>query len=58
MFPTLYNFVDPKGVRVADFWDSERGEGAWNPNFIRPLNDWEVDEVQRFLSLLYDKKLY
>ena len=26
--------------------------------FIRPLNDLEVDKVQRFLSLLYDRKLY
>ena len=57
-FPTLYNLADPKGARVADVWDDGRGEGAWNPNLIRPLNDWEVDEDPRFLSLLYDRKLY
>ena len=57
-FPTLYNLVDPKGARVVDVWDYGRGEGAWNPNLIRPINDWEVDEAQHFLSLLYDKKLY
>ena len=57
-FPTLYNLANLKGARVADVWDNGRGEGAWNPSFIRPLNDLEVDEVQRFLSLLYDRKLY
>ena len=29
-----------------------------NPSFIIPLNVWEVDEVQRFLSLLNGRKLY
>ena len=53
-FPTLYNLADPKGSRVANVWDNGRGEGAWNPNFIRPLNDWEVDEAQHFLSFLCD----
>ena len=48
VFPTLNNLAYPKGARVANVWDNERGEGAWNSNFIRPLNDWEVDEVQRF----------
>ena len=57
VFPTLYNLAHPKGVRVGDVWDNGRGEGAWNPGFIRPLNDWEVDEVHRFLVLL-SRKLY
>ena len=38
VFPTLYNLVDPKGARVVDVWDNERGEQAWSSNFIRPLN--------------------
>ena len=28
------------------------GEGAWIPSFVRPLNDWEIDEAQNFLCLL------
>ena len=28
VFLTLYNQVDPKGVRVANVWDNGRGEGA------------------------------
>ena len=57
-FPTLYNLADPKGARVTDVWNDGMGEGAWNPSFIRPLNNWEVDEVQRFLILLCDRIFY
>ena len=38
-FPTLYSLADQKWVRVADVWDKARGEGAWNPTFVRPLGD-------------------
>ena len=44
-------------MSVADFWDNSRGEGAWNPNFVRPLNDWVVEDVQHFLSMLNSRRV-
>ena len=57
IFLALYNLADPKWVSVADVWDNGRGEGAWNPIFIKPMNDWEVDDAQSFLGLLNSRFL-
>ena len=46
-----------KDARVADVWDSSREEGGWSPVFLRPFNDWEVEEVERFLHFLHNKKI-
>ena len=36
----------------ADFWE-QFGEGEnWNFHFVRNLNDWELDVIERFLSKL------
>ncbi|RVW30293.1 Transposon TX1 uncharacterized 149 kDa protein [Vitis vinifera] len=32
-------------------------EGGWTPLFLRPFNDWEVEEVERLLSSIQDKRL-
>ena len=34
-----------------------QGEGVWNLNFIRPLNDWDVNDSQHFLCLLNSKRV-
>ena len=36
---------------------SGTGLWVWNLNFVRPLNDWEVDDAQRFLCLLNSKRV-
>ena len=56
-FPTLFNLATHKDARVADVWDSSREEGGWSPVFLRPFNDWEVEEVERFLHFLHNKKI-
>ena len=38
-----------------DIWDSGRGEGCWSPTFLRLLNNWEIEEVERFLQTLCDQ---
>ena len=38
-FPYLYILVESRGVKAAALWDSSRGEGVWNPIFVRPFND-------------------
>ena len=40
---------------VGDTLDRDRGEGCWSPNFLRTLNDWEIEEVERFLQTLCDQ---
>lgn len=49
--PNLYRLAEKKGPLIADCWDDSRGEGAWNPIFERPLNDWELNEMWIFLNL-------
>ena len=56
-FPTLFNLVAHKDARVAEVWDSSRVDGGWSPVFERPFNDWEMEEVERFLLILHNKKI-
>ena len=34
---------------MKDVWSFTKGEGSWSSHFSKPFNDWEVDEVHRFL---------
>ena len=40
---------------MADMWDSAGRGGSWSPTFIRALNDWEIEEMTRFLQTLHDQ---
>ena len=55
-FPTLYAMATSKGDKVGEVWDITRDEGGWNLRFIRPFNDWEMEEIQRLISLISSKK--
>ena len=55
-FPTLLNLATNKEAKVADIWDSKEGVGCWSPTFLRSLNDWELEEMTRFLQTLHDQK--
>ena len=44
-FPALY-VMATKGAKVGEVLDTTRGEGGWNLRFIRPFNDWEMEEIQ------------
>ncbi|RVW20076.1 hypothetical protein CK203_114273 [Vitis vinifera] len=46
-----------KDAWVADYWDPMGEKGGWTPHFLRPFNDWEVEEVERFLSSIQGKRL-
>ncbi|RVX12073.1 Protein detoxification 45, chloroplastic [Vitis vinifera] len=56
-FPSLYDLAVSKDAWVADCWDSTGEEGGWTPRFLRPFNDWEMEEVERFLSTIQGKRL-
>ena len=54
VYPSLFNLALHKEVTIADMWDRGRGEGCWSLTFfLRSLNDWEIEEVERFLQTLY-----
>ena len=55
-FPTLFNLATNKEAKVADIWEIREGEGFWSPTFLRALNDWEIEEMTRFLHILHDQK--
>ena len=57
MFPTLYVVADSKGAKVGEVWETLWREGGWNLRFIRPFNDWEMEETQRLISLISSKKI-
>ena len=56
-FPSLFNLAVHKDARVVDVWDSSTEDGGWTPVFLRPFNDWELEEVERFLHFLHNKKI-
>ena len=31
--------------------------GHGNPSFVRPLNDWEMEEIQSFLCLINNRRV-
>ena len=53
VYPSLFNLALHKEATVTDMWDRGRGEGCWSPTFLRSLNDWEIEEMKRFLRTLY-----
>ena len=55
-FPNLFNIATNKEAKVAEIWDSREGDGCWSPTFLRPLNDWELQEMTRFLQILHGIK--
>ena len=57
MFPNLFRLTAQKNARVAELWNWDSGEGGWNPIFLCAFNDWELEEVDRFLQVLYRKQI-
>ena len=57
-FPSLFNLALNKKAKVADIWDRGEGVGCWSPTFLRPLNDWELEEMVRFLQTLHDQNFW
>ena len=54
-YPSLFNLALNKEATVADIWDRGEGAGCWSPTFLRPLNDWEIEEMVRFLQTLHNQ---
>ena len=47
-----------KEVLAVDCWELSRVEGGWSsPRFSIAFNDWELEEVQDFLSVIQAKRV-
>ena len=57
-FPSLFSLAVNKEAKVVDIWESREGVGCWSPTFIRPINDWELEEMIRFLQTLNDQNFW
>ena len=42
---------------MEEVWDSSMREGGWDLRFFRPFNDLELEEAQRFISLINIKRI-
>jgi hypothetical protein len=56
-FPGLYSLACNKEASIADNLDLSSGSQQWNVTFMRSLNDWEVEDLAPFYSLLYSSTL-
>ena len=56
-FPSIFLLALQKDAMVIDLWNWVREEGGWSPTFLRSFNDWEMEEVERFLSSIHRKKI-
>ena len=57
-YPALFAMAANKEVSVADVWEPSCEGGVWTPCFVRPFNDWEVEEIQNLLQALQDKRIF
>ena len=51
-FPSLFDLAVHKEATVVDVWDCSRDAGG-----MVCVNDWELEEVERFLLILHNKKV-
>ena len=50
LFPLLFRIATHNSAVVADLWGRQGGGGGgWEVHFRRPFQDWELEEVNRFL---------
>ena len=56
-FPGLFSIASNKEASIADNVDLLSGSHQWNVSFLRLLNDWEVDDLVSFHSLLFSHNL-
>ena len=43
---------------MEEVWGFPQGGGGWDPRFVRPFKDLEVEVVERVLSTIQGKKVF
>ena len=57
VFLALFTIACAKEAWVEENMNSVNGAIHWNVLFIRPVHDWELEEVLRFFELLYSQQI-
>ena len=52
-FPALYSIASNKEATVAEYMQFSHGNLSWEVEFVRNLQDWELDSLVSFLARLY-----
>lgn len=52
-FPKVYNIASNKDTSMAELLSSSEANYHWNINFIRLVQDWELESVASFRDLIY-----
>ena len=56
-YPALFALAANKEVSIADVWEPSREGEVWTPCFVRPFNDWEVEDIQNLFQAIQDKRI-
>jgi hypothetical protein len=56
-FPALFAIACSKDAWVEENMAIVNGATQWNVLFIRPVHDWELEEVSSFFELLYSQQI-
>nr|CAN80785.1 hypothetical protein VITISV_022938 [Vitis vinifera] len=58
LFPLLFRIATHKSVVMADLWGRQGGgDGGWEVHFRRSFQDWELEEMTRFLDYISTVKV-
>ena len=58
LFSMLFRIATHNSVTVADLWGRQGGgDGCWEVHFRRSFQDWELEEVTRFLEHIFAVKI-
>ena len=57
VFPALFTIACAKEARVEENMVIVNGAIHWNVLFLRPVHDWELEEVSRFFEVLYSQHI-
>jgi hypothetical protein len=55
VFPTIFEYASHKDAFLNDVMVRHNGRVVWNVSFMRNFNDWELDFVVEFFTLIESK---
>jgi hypothetical protein len=55
VFPNLFECASHKDAFMNEVLNWHNGKVVWNVSFMRNFNDWELDSVAEFLTLIDSK---
>ena len=51
-FPSSYTIAEDKEAWVNEYWSNLREGEEWSSLFIKPFNDWEVEDAEGLMRWL------